>query len=205
MLNFLREMKVKGYTKVTDEFKMDVRWWLKYVEHYNGVSFMLEPDWYSPDEIIETDACLSGCGSICGSEYFHTEFPSNVLEQEFQINILEMLCVLVAIQLWSDKLHCKRILIKCDNMVSVDALNNLKTRNRMLQACVRHILYVCGQNNFLVKMVHVPGCDNRVSDALSRWHLDQVYIDQFHTLTQGRFIQQKTVDKSMFTVSDNWL
>jgi hypothetical protein len=205
MLNFLREMNRSGYTSITEEFKLDIKWWLKYIVSYNGVSMMLEPRWYAPDEIIETDACLSGCGAVCGEEFFHMEFPQELLNLELQINVLEMITILVAVQLWSNVLKCKKVLVKCDNMVSVNAFNNLNSRNRLLQACVRDILYICGSQDFQIKLVHIPGCENRTSDALSRWHLGSIYRDQFHASVEGRNMYQRNVDPSMFVVKDHWL
>jgi hypothetical protein len=198
-------MNPKGVNLLTEEFKMDIKWWIKYVKCYNGVSMMLEPTWSVPNGIIETDSCLTGCGAVCGNQYFHTRFPQNIVQKDLQINVLEMLCIVVSVQLWSDVFQCKRILIRSDSMVSVNALNHLNTRNRDLQACVRKILYVCGLNDFQVKLVHVPGAHNTISDALSRWHLNDMYQEKFKILTKHRSMVQRNVHDHLFMLDDDWL
>ncbi|VDI32613.1 Hypothetical predicted protein [Mytilus galloprovincialis] len=42
--------------------RKDLFWWYHFLKSYNGVSMMALEDWSQPDEILETDATLSGCG-----------------------------------------------------------------------------------------------------------------------------------------------
>jgi hypothetical protein len=54
-------------------------------------------EWSHPDDILESDACLGGCGDWFPDrrEYFHVVFPSYVLNQNININQLELLAVMV--------------------------------------------------------------------------------------------------------------
>ncbi|CAG2203365.1 unnamed protein product [Mytilus edulis] len=44
--------------------RKDLFWWYHFLKSYNGVSMMALEDWSQPDEILETDATLSGCGVL---------------------------------------------------------------------------------------------------------------------------------------------
>ena len=41
--------------------------------------------------------CLTGCGAVCFSEFFHRDFPYFLLTQERHINELELLTVVVSV------------------------------------------------------------------------------------------------------------
>ena len=40
-------------------------------------------------------------------------------------------------------------------------------------------------NDFQIRVVHISGCKNCMSDCLSRWNLDVKFRDDFHRLTSG--------------------
>ncbi len=64
MFDCLKEMPRKGVYEVSEEFRLDVKWWLNFLPEYNGVSLIPVSEWASVDSILESDACLSGCGAI---------------------------------------------------------------------------------------------------------------------------------------------
>ena len=68
------------------EFQKDIRWWLNFLAVYNGLSIILDTPWSAPDCVFATDACLTGCGGICGDRLFHTLFPTAFV-RSFQLFI----------------------------------------------------------------------------------------------------------------------
>ena len=64
------------HTKLSKEFHRDIRWWLRFLRTYNGVSVIPLFLWSTTDGIFSTDACLTGCGGLTSSQFFHCEFPS---------------------------------------------------------------------------------------------------------------------------------
>ena len=56
--------------------------------------------WSTPDDIFSTDACLTGCGGMSAEQYFHVEFPSDVLLRFTAIHHLEALPIVIALRLW---------------------------------------------------------------------------------------------------------
>jgi len=204
LLHFLRGMDRDKEAHLSQEFRQDIVWWYKYVGVFNGVSMMHLEDWTRPDEFLECDACLEGCGAICCGEYFAAQFPIHVKPPEYNINMLELLCINVALKLWGAHLVGKKLLVHCDNMVAVECINNGKTRNPYLQACIRELLYIACINNFQIKAVHIRGRDNRASDSLSRLHMGGTYDHQFKQATIGRALKRVYTKDSMFDVEEFW-
>ena len=76
LLEYLRGLPRVGKVKVPVSVRKDLVWWKTFLPHYNGVSMMPMERWSLPDEVVATDACLSGCGA-----WFETQ--SNFM-QSFQ-------------------------------------------------------------------------------------------------------------------------
>ncbi len=80
ILNFLRGMPEIGEVEVQEEFRKDLLWFHKFLPLYNGVSLIPPAKFGGIDETVACDACLEGCGGICGLEYFHTVFPEYIVD-----------------------------------------------------------------------------------------------------------------------------
>ncbi|KAI8490424.1 hypothetical protein Bbelb_316920 [Branchiostoma belcheri] len=147
---------------------------------------LLTPDIYcAPDEVVTTDACLTGCGGICNGEFFHSRFPTAVLEQYgAKIHVLEMLTIVVAARKWGPGWRGSRIVINCDNMACVYVLNSGRSRDKDLLHSARELWLIAASCDFVLRAEHIQGRENRVADHLSRWHLSSKHAEQFHILTE---------------------
>ena len=85
---------------IDNEFKKDLLWWHKFSPVYNGCSIIPKLVWSPPHSVVETDACLTGCGGICSLYFFHTVFPQFISVLELHINALELLTILTACKIW---------------------------------------------------------------------------------------------------------
>ena len=56
-----------------------------------------ENKWFAPDTLISTDSCLTGCGGWSQGDYFHSKFPTKILNNS-QLTINELDCLAVVIQ-----------------------------------------------------------------------------------------------------------
>ena len=130
ILEFMRGLPDRGCFSVTDSVKADMWWWKLFLPRYNGISLMAVDHWSLPDEVIACDACLTGCGAWFHEkrEYFHKTFPEFILDQNLSINALELLTVMVATKVWGKYWQGKRIVVQCDNEVSVLVLNTGRCR-----------------------------------------------------------------------------
>ena len=162
---------------------------------------MLLEEWSETDEVLSCDATLVGCGGICGEEYFHADFPQYILHRKLHINGLELLTVLVALKIWGSKLKGRKILIYCDNQVSVQVINSGRARSEFLQSCLREIVWIAAVNQFQVKARHISSVDNRLSDLLSRWNV--VNSKQFFSMIP-EWWREIRIDDSVFYFDHNW-
>ena len=80
ILDTLRSLRRSHHRiKLTAEFRKDLRWWLRFISVYNGVSLIPTQLWSAPDGVFSTDSCLTGCGGMSSDQYFHVIFPQDVL------------------------------------------------------------------------------------------------------------------------------
>ena len=206
ILQFLRGMPRVGKFPLTQEFQKDLWWWYHFLPGYNGVSMMPLEDWSYPDEVVATDACLEGCGAWhCGTqEYFHLEFPEFIRQKGLCINSLETLTVVVAAKLWDKMWKGKKIVLHCDNSVSVSVINSGRSQTSFLQSCVRELEFVAARCEFEIRANHIPGVENRIPDALSRWHSGAQHREAFWRQVSGLVVKEVFVYEGLFTFLHDW-
>lgn len=206
ILDFMRGLPTVGKFAVPAEFRKDLLWWKRFLPAYNGVSMMPTQRWCYPDEVFASDACLTGCGAwFCERlEYFHLIFPDRIMQQALSINALELLTVVVAAKVWGKWWQGKRIVVHCDNEVSVTVMNTGRSHNSFLLACLRELELVAARHEFEIRGNHIPGVDNRIPDALSRWHTGQEYQRQFWALTTGMNVHEVFVYDGLFEFMHDW-
>ena len=206
LLEYLRGLPRVGKVKVPVSVRKDLVWWKTFLPHYNGVSMMPMERWSLPDEVVATDACLSGCGAWFETqrEYFHAEFPEGIKRQELSINALELLTVVVAAKVWGKKWRGLRIVIRCDNETSVTVLNTGRAYNSFLFECLRELEFVAAKCEFEMKAIHIPGVENRIPDALSRWELGEEHRLRFREMSEGMGPKEVYVYPGLFEFTHDW-
>jgi len=58
-------------TRLSSDFKKDVRWWRTFLPEFNGTSLIKDPSRRTLPDTPTTDACLTGCGGTFNRQYFH--------------------------------------------------------------------------------------------------------------------------------------
>ena len=165
ILNFLHTLPDNGGRAITQEVKDDVHWWIEFAPKFNGVSLMLANDWCLPNELLSTDSCLTGGGGFSQGDFFHWSFPRYILDLNCNTNQLECLTLVIAIKIWGRKFQRKRILVLCDNTVTVQAINSGASRDKLMQACLRELHVTSALNNCEVRAVYSEGSKNTISDV----------------------------------------
>ena len=106
IINTIKLFPKSGKRRLADDLKKDILWWSKYVQIFDGKTVMRDLGWNPPDLIFSTDSCLTRCGGWSSGEYFHTEFPSFIMDnKEIHINELETLALIVGLKLWVHKVR----------------------------------------------------------------------------------------------------
>ena len=179
LLEMLRSYHDSDGKKIlTESFRKDINWWWNFMEKFNGVSYIPQELWDEPDVQFSTDSCLTGCGGIFSTEFFHAEFPEEIRGKP--IHQLEMLAILIGVRFWGKYCSRGKIQIFCDNEACVRVINSSRTRDPFLATCLREIWLEVSLFGFELRAVHLPGVDNRVADWLSRWDLSETYRNQFY-------------------------
>ena len=145
---------------------------------------MLEHSWTKPNEIFSSDSCLTGGGALTNTEFIQWQYPDEILELKCNINRLECMMVVVALKLLGGKLERKKLVIHCDNQVSVLAINSDTSRDIRIQSCLRELHKVMAQKHCDLKAIFIRGDSNHESDALSRWGLSKKFHETFYNLTK---------------------
>ena len=78
------------------------------------------------------------------------------------------LCVGLCLPNLESPVKQKKVIIHCDNLPVVYAVNNGSSKCESIMALVRRLFYVAARGNFECKLVHVEGKRNIAADMLSR-------------------------------------
>ena len=172
---------------------------------YNGISIIPQNNWSSLDSVIATVACLVGCGGYCKTlgYFFHTKYPDDILQHHFDINMLELLTISVALKLWGHALKGQRIQVYCDNLVSVYVINTGRARHNNLIACLREIAFICATSEIQLKAVHISSKSNRWADFLSRVEADAGNLQLFQKEIDFSATDM-VVDSKLFRFTADW-
>ena len=159
---------------LSSEAKSDIQWWIDSIsEAYNPVHHG------DPDIIMTTDASLLGCGACLDG--MTTGGRWNPDEATHDINYLEMLAVLFALQSFSDKVSAKHIKLMVDNTTAVATINQMGTcHSNLNNKLVQQIWEWCILHGVWLTVAHIPGKSNTEADRESRltrketeWCLDR--------------------------------
>lgn len=121
------------------------------------------------------------------------------------INALELLGIIVCAKIWGHVWKGKVVSFYCDNMVSVLVLNSGRSHDSFLQQCLREVCLLAASYEFLIKCVHIAGRENRIPDSLSRWHLGDVFKENFANLSSSWVDKTEVhVEDDLFKFSHDW-
>jgi hypothetical protein len=171
-----------GWVRLTRGAGVDLSWWIRFVEEYNGESMMLDDYFTTAEELgLYTDASLEAFGACWvrpdgTAEYFSGRWdevlPGIDTSQEtgeFHISELEALVVLMAMHQWGAHFGGRRIVTRCDNESAVTAINRMRCADPGMHTAVKELWFTKMVNSFDVRCRHVKSKDNTLGDAPSRW------------------------------------
>ena len=122
-----------------------------------------------PAAIGTSDACTAGGGAAMNNDWFYVnwqiDLPSYANEH---INVKELCTVLIAAKRWAKDWVNRHVVIHCDNVCSVQAINKGTVRSAACMDILRELFWLAATNNFYLTAKFLRGCDNIVSDYISR-------------------------------------
>ena len=144
------------------------------------------------------------CGAVTKMAAYHAQFPPHIMSEGHPICHLEALNAVVAIKLWAPSFSNCLLHLFSDNAKAVAIFQAGRGRDCFLQPCAREIWLTCAVWDITLAVGHVPGDSlTGTADALSRYHLGQVYKDMVHLLLSDHDITCTPVPSSLFLLSDD--
>ncbi|CAG2228931.1 unnamed protein product [Mytilus edulis] len=166
------------YVHLTKECRTDLYFWLRFLSNWNGVNMFYNKDYISSfDMELFTDASSTkGFGGYHKGEWFSSSWSGNLElpdEKKYSMAFLELYPIVVAAILWGSKWSKKRILFWCDNEATVAIVKKGRSKCLQIMSLMRQLTWCACKYNFHFSAKHVPGYENEISDALSRFQMDR--------------------------------
>ena len=170
--------KLFYHVSLDKDCKADIKMWQYLLTNWNGISFFLDNHiTKAHDMYLFTDAAGSkGFGGFYQNQWFNgawTTELSGFTNDQISIAFQELYPVVVAAILWG---HCwarKRILFYCDNQATVHIINKGRSKSPVIMRLMRRLVITAGINNFAFLAEHLPGSQNSIADALSRFQMSR--------------------------------
>ncbi len=178
LLDLANSVKDLKDTVVLDEgCRSDLRFWSLLCEEWNGISFFYNDFVESSDSLqLFTDAAPSvGFGGFYINEWFAEAWPTEMLAliDSKSSALFELYPIVVASVLWGSKWSRKQITVFCDNAATVEIINKGRSKIPLINSLMRRLTWTCVLNSFILRAAHIPGHENRIADALSRFKFQE--------------------------------
>lgn len=160
------------FIRLTRSLKADLAVWRDFLYQYNGRTCFQQEETSNVDLELFTDAAGSlGFGAILEKDWCAEAWPLSWREAGFcrNLTLLELFPIVVAVEIWGDRLSNKKVCFWSDNMGVVQCISRLTSSSFPVLALLRHLVLRCLQRNIWFRARHVPGVRNSVADSLSRF------------------------------------
>ena len=167
------------HIKLTEACRLDLCMWLKFLSHWNGISFFLNDQITKAAKIkLFTDATDKTFGGIYGNKWFQGHFPSEILssldpKDKLSMAFNELYPIVMALLLWGHQWKRKRLLFYCDNLATVNIINKGRSKSKMIMNLMRKLTFCSAVNNVTLHAEHIPGKTNTIADAISRLQMQR--------------------------------
>ena len=123
--------------RLNQEFQLDLTWWRKLFHSWDGLSFLLMPEW-APllDFQVSSDtAGTLGYGAIFQHQWFC--YPWSASQQPLSTAYKELFPIVVATYLWGPSWSSRPVEFPCDNELVVAVLSSGTSRDSKLMVLMR--------------------------------------------------------------------
>ena len=163
--------RTPGPVRLSDDFRLDLMWWANCIHQWNGRSYIQ----FVNHGDIAVDASSDGWWSakpgiggynFSSNTYFATGVPPQM--EGWSIADLELLAVLIALRLWNQDWHGRRIGVLTDNEATRYFLLSGKSRSPTRLQMGRIITATMFKRHFRIQPGRISTQDNILADCLSR-------------------------------------
>ena len=96
----------------------------------------------------------------------------------------------------------KKILVFCDNLNTVRALNSGASKDVVMQAMLRELHWVTAKGNCMIRGIHISGVSNRISDIFSRAHKSKANELRALKVAEQNNLVKEEVNMNMLTLKE---
>ena len=159
----------------------DLRWWESLLMEHSGTVILDPEEWGSAStHKIYTDASSStGYGVMWKGHYFYGQWDERITAAiaagELDINMLELVCLTMALDTFGHKLKGKRILFRCDNSSCVHNVEKQSSQKELRAIILRRLYVVAAMFGIQLKSTWISTHNNEHADALSRGDLTRFF------------------------------
>ena len=215
LLQQLRDMSAVGdnvKVKLSEDSRKDLKWWERYLEHFNGVQMIIEEDPFllelsqlldTPHDVYAGDATPVGGGGWHGKQYWSRMLPKHLQDPATPIHLKEFWTLVVSAKLWGEDWSGKAITLFCDNDAVVDTLNHKKPRDAALLSLLREFYFVAVSYKFIPVVRKISTHDNFLADHISR-RFDHDAASKMFSESGLSNMQKVVVPDKFFTLTDSW-
>jgi hypothetical protein len=175
---------------LSDEARLDIKWWHTHVSTWNGVALLYELQWSSSHDVLRlhvtTDASSNyGCGAIYGTHWFSYQWTETDRHHAAQAGMkresvpwMELRALTLAASTWGHHWSGKQILFHTDCEPIVAAVNQMSSRSVLVMDLIRTMAGVAAHHSFDYRLIHITGQSNTLADMLSRGQVKQFVANE---------------------------
>ena len=211
-LKFMHKLGDNKKTLLSDECRLDISWWNRYLRHFNGreLLYPTDPLNLSLDQLLDTDAVVNcgdahpmGGGSYCGEEYWSRQFPRWLQDPKIPIHLKEFWVVVVSAWLWGHNWRGHLVYIFCDNTAVVEVLEKERPKDPGMQELLREFLFIVCSRGFTPVFRRIGTKSNATADFISRRH-DKLATQEFFAANNLPQRQLVEAPDHLFSLRSNW-
>ena len=123
--------------RLSQESRADLLAWESFLSSFNGKSCFLFDQWVDSDTIrLYTDAAgvNGGFAAVLGQEWFSGPWPDNM--HSLHITIKEFFPIVLAIEIWGNRLKNHKIIFMTDNIAVVHIINKTTSKEKNIMKSV---------------------------------------------------------------------
>lgn len=160
-------LRVKGRGQnpligLTKAFQANLRWWKTFFRGWQGLAVV--PTFREIHVFV--DSCSYSWG-VWWEDHWAAGLWSHKICQH-HINWKELATIKLAAAKWAKLWSGARVFVHCDNCAAVAICTRGASRSAPLAKIMREIFWLISRENCELSVLHIPGKQNIVADALSR-------------------------------------
>ena len=164
------------YVRLNKECLLDIAMWRRFLTEWNGVALFLDGEVIKVvDFTLYTDAAATvGYGGFFRNRWFQGRWPAELMlkdNEHLSMAFLELYPIVVSAILWGSEWKGKKIIFYCDNEATVHIINEGRSKVQPIMRLMRRLTWCAASGNFIIIAKHIPGINNNIADALSRFHI----------------------------------